>query len=85
MDGSINFYRRWDIYKKFFGEINGEYWLGNDVIHQLTEAHDQKLKIELMYYYELQFADYSTFWIENEAQKYRLTVSGFSGAVPPGW
>ena len=28
MDGSVNFYRPWDHYKKGFGNAAGEYWLG---------------------------------------------------------
>ena len=27
-DGSVNFTRSWDIYKKGFGRSDGEYWLG---------------------------------------------------------
>uniref|UniRef100_A0A8C2I6J4 Fibrinogen C-terminal domain-containing protein n=1 Tax=Cyprinus carpio TaxID=7962 RepID=A0A8C2I6J4_CYPCA len=28
MDGSVNFYRPWDQYKRGFGNVEGEYWLG---------------------------------------------------------
>ena len=80
----MDFYRDWAQYKRGFGDVNGEFWLGNDYIHILTKRHDQKLKIELTYNGEVKYADYSTFWIENEAQKYRLTESGFSGSTPPG-
>ena len=79
----MDFYQRWDAYKTGFGNLTGEFWLGNDNIHLLSKAHDQKLKIELTYNGEVQFADYSVFWIENEAKNYKLTVSGFSEAVPP--
>ena len=80
----MDFYRDWAEYKTGFGAVNGEFWLGNDNIHLLTKRHNQKLKIELTYNGQVKFADYSTFWIENEAQKYKLTVSGFSGSSPPG-
>ncbi|KAF4119222.1 hypothetical protein G5714_001273 [Onychostoma macrolepis] len=28
MDGSVNFYRPWDQYKRGFGNVESEYWLG---------------------------------------------------------
>ena len=80
----MDFYRDLAYYKRGFGELTGEFWLGNDNIHLLTKDHDQKLKIELTYNGEVAYADYSTFWIENEAQNYRLIVSGFSESSPPG-
>ena len=83
-DGSVDFFRNWTNYKTGFGDLSGEFWLGNDNIHLLTKGHDQKLKIELTYNNETLYADYSTFWIDNENLKYKLTVSGFSGAKPPG-
>ena len=46
-NGSVNFYRNWDAYKKGFGMSNGEYWLGNDVIHALTHSGNHKLKVIL--------------------------------------
>ena len=80
----MDFYRDWADYKTGFGDVNGEFWLGNENIHFLTKHHNQRLKIELTYNGEIKYADFSTFWIENEAQKYKLTVSGFSGSSPPG-
>jgi len=31
MDGSVEFYRDWDTYTDGFGDLNGEFWLGNVV------------------------------------------------------
>lgn len=30
MDGSVDFYRSWETYKKGFGKADGEYWLGKN-------------------------------------------------------
>ncbi|CAE1304231.1 unnamed protein product [Acanthosepion pharaonis] len=34
--GTTNFFRDWNMYKKGFGGVYGEHWIGNDIIHQLT-------------------------------------------------
>ena len=36
MDGSVSFYRSWKEYKYGFGELQREFWLGNEYIHLLT-------------------------------------------------
>ena len=45
-DGSVDFNRNWVDYKNGFGDVNGEYWLGNEFVHQYTKAYQTEMKIE---------------------------------------
>ena len=45
-DGSVNFNLQWTDYKIGFGDVNGEYWLGNDFVHQHTKMYQTEMKIE---------------------------------------
>ncbi|XP_061459981.1 ficolin-1-like isoform X2 [Rhineura floridana] len=40
VDGSVDFYRDWDSYKRGFGSQLTEFWLGNDNINLLTSLGD---------------------------------------------
>ncbi|NXH81087.1 FCN2 protein, partial [Edolisoma coerulescens] len=46
-DGSVDFNRTWNEYKEGFGDLNGEFWLGNDNIHRMTSQGDYSLRIDL--------------------------------------
>ena len=41
------FTRNWDDYKHGFGNSDGEFWLGNEKIHNLTQSGDMRLRVEL--------------------------------------
>ncbi|XP_060595449.1 microfibril-associated glycoprotein 4-like [Ruditapes philippinarum] len=84
-DGSEDFYKNWVDYKNGFGKRVGEYWLGLEKIYHLTIT-DSSLYIYLETFEKDNvdpfnaFAEYSTFTINDETDKYRLTVSGYSGS-----
>ena len=84
-DGSWDFYRDWGDYRAGFGNLNGEFWLGNDNLHLLTKKHDQKVKFRLgSVNGAWADADYSTFWVDDASQNYRLNINGYSGLAVPG-
>ncbi|XP_053332826.1 microfibril-associated glycoprotein 4-like isoform X2 [Clarias gariepinus] len=78
MDGSVNFYRPWEHYKKGFGNKDGEYWLGLENLYQLTHKRKYELKVDLQDFDGATvYARYSSFSVESEAEGYKLHVSGF--------
>ncbi|XP_077637906.1 microfibril-associated glycoprotein 4-like [Lonchura striata] len=81
-DGSVDFNRTWNEYKEGFGDLNGEFWLGNDLIHRMTSRGDYSLRIDLEdWNNKHKHAFYQVFSIEDEENFYRLHVDGFSGTV----
>ncbi|XP_049548207.1 angiopoietin-related protein 1-like [Anopheles darlingi] len=46
-DGSVDFYRDWEHYRNGFGELNAEFWLGLEHIHQITKARAHEMLIEM--------------------------------------
>ncbi|XP_075056577.1 angiopoietin-related protein 7-like [Mixophyes fleayi] len=81
-DGSVNFNRTWKEYKEGFGEVDGEFWLGNEKIHKMTRGGGYSLRIDLEDWSGQQkYALYREFSIEDETNDYRLHVSGPSGTA----
>ena len=71
----------WAEFKVGFNDTRGNYWLGNDLLHQLTKAGRFKLRC-LLDSRENGFifvAKYRIFVVGSEAENYKLTVGDFSG------
>jgi len=75
------FNRSWAEFKVGFNDSTGNYWLGNELLHQLTSTGRFKLRFDLQssanhsWYY----AEYSSFLVLSEQTNYTLRVSGYSG------
>ncbi|XP_029467964.1 fibrinogen beta chain-like [Rhinatrema bivittatum] len=92
-DGSVNFGRTWDAYKNGFGNIAtdggkgicdmpGEMWLGNDKISQLSKLGATEVLFEMEDWDGKKVsAQYKGFTVQNEANKYQLSVSGYQGTA----
>ena len=84
MEGSVDFYRTWIEYKNGFGNLQGEFWLGNDKIHRLTKGGKMQLRFDLEDFDgRAAYAEYSAFSIESEDARYEVhdigTYSGTAG------
>ena len=78
-DGSVDFFRGWDAYKRGFGILSGEFWLGLDKIHRLTANSSNKLRVDFEYNLgNIEFADYTSVTVASERAKYQLSLGTFS-------
>ncbi|XP_053551630.1 ficolin-1-like [Bombina bombina] len=78
-DGSVDFNRDWDSYRKGFGNQLNEFWLGNDNIHILTSNGTWELHVDLFDYQNTNhFAKYASFRILGEDEKYRLLLGAYN-------
>ncbi|XP_034490552.1 angiopoietin-related protein 2-like isoform X6 [Drosophila innubila] len=77
MDGSVNFHRNWTEYKNGFGDLNGEFFMGLDKIHEITAERSHELLVLLEDYQGANvFEKYDEFAIGNEDQQYELHTLG---------
>ena len=82
-NGVVDFWREWDDYKRGFGNLNGEFWLGLDKIHRLTTSGSYKLRVDLEDNYgNKAYAEYQRFIVQNETANYTLSeVNQFKGTL----
>eukprot|EP00112_Aurelia_sp_Birch-Aquarium-sp1_P026882 Seg983.3 transcript_id=Seg983.3/GoldUCD/mRNA.D3Y31 product=Fibroleukin protein_id=Seg983.3/GoldUCD/D3Y31 len=83
VNGSTDFNRDWDAYKRGFGSLSGNLWYGLEAMHMLTGAgKNAVLRIEMKHLgfgNKLFYAKYETFEISSEADGYRLRSGQYSG------
>jgi len=79
LDGSVDFFRGWYDYKRGFGNLSGEFWLGLDKIYRLTKQRS-RLRVDLEDFNgETAYAEYGLFAVGNKGSKYKLSIGHYSG------
>ncbi|XP_046574987.1 fibrinogen C domain-containing protein 1-like [Haliotis rubra] len=82
VDGLVDFYRTWFEYMEGFGNLTGEFWLGNEKIHRLTHQTTYELRVDVMFMDgKIAYGHYRNFRVDNMSTFYRLVISGFSGSA----
>ena len=84
-DGSVNFSRLWEEYKTGFGDLNREFWLGNEIVHQLSKQKSAKKEfwVQGMWFDgNITYRKYTNFSLASEEEFYRISnisiVDGFA-------
>ena len=79
--GDVNFYRGWKDYKQGFGSLDGDFWLGLDNIHAITNTGVFELRIDMIYNGNFAFAHYDSFSVGDEESNYILQVGHYDGTA----
>ncbi|XP_064092582.1 techylectin-5A-like [Macrobrachium nipponense] len=75
-----DFYRTWMQYALGFGNLKGEFWLGNDNIHALTDQTLNEIRFDLADFKDnTRWANYKFFYVHDRSSSYKLEVVEFSG------
>ncbi|XP_038066858.1 ryncolin-1-like [Patiria miniata] len=85
-DGSVDFYRNWTEYQSGFGDLSGEFWLGNDNLVTLTSDDSQgtwELRVDLEDWEgNTTWATYSDFQISQA--EYNLNIGQYDASSTAG-
>ena len=89
VDGSVNFFRDWENYKYGFGQLQNEFWLGNDNIFTMSlqglYPKGNDLRIDMKNWKGVYgYVKYKQFQVGNENTFYLLHVGKFSGTATNG-
>ena len=95
-NNSTSFDRTWNEYKRGFGSLTGNFWLGLENVHEITSRkRNAILRIELRLHEDsatIRYAEYRLFIVDNEASQYRLTIGNYdarstlpNSMTPTGW
>ncbi|XP_049549414.1 fibrinogen-like protein A [Anopheles darlingi] len=82
-DGSLDFYRGWNEFRDGFGDLNKEFWLGLEKIHQITSGRKHELIVELKNFNgTYKYVRYDAFELGSESDQYDVkNIGKYSGTV----
>ncbi|KAK9513648.1 hypothetical protein VZT92_027164 [Zoarces viviparus] len=81
MNGKTDFYRTWSEYSAGFGNLSEDFWLGNELLHNLTSVGPVSLRVDMRSGNDTVYAHYSNFSVDSVERNYSLAVSGYTGTA----
>ena len=76
-DNATDFYRQWQDYKLGFGELDGNFWLGLEKIHRITQIENHELLITMVDDDVTYTAKYDLFKIGSSTTDYQLDLGSY--------
>ncbi|ROT75960.1 putative ficolin-1-like [Penaeus vannamei] len=71
----VNFNRSWTEYRAGFGDVAGEFWLGNEMLHRITSSRKYSLRVEYTLTNQIeQFAEWEQFRLYDESNNRFITA-----------
>ncbi len=75
-DGSVDFHRNWNEYQSRFGNLRNEFWLGNDILRNLTGSGQWQLRVDMEdWEFNTTWASYDEFAVTGD--NYTLHVGSY--------
>ncbi|XP_068592008.1 tenascin [Cebidichthys violaceus] len=81
MNGKTDFYRTWSEYSDGFGNLSEDFWLGNELLHNLTSVGPVSLRVDMRSGNDTVYGHYSNFSVDSVERHYSLAVSGYTGTA----
>ncbi|XP_063795769.1 tenascin-R isoform X2 [Pseudophryne corroboree] len=78
-NGLTDFFRKWADYRVGFGNLEDEFWLGLDTLHQLTSQGRYELRIDMREGQEAVYAYYNKFYVGDPRSMYKLRIGDYNG------
>lgn len=80
VNGTVDFYRGWNDYKRGFGDYGiGEFYLGNEFISCISTNEKHEMRIDFTHDGVDYYAAYGNFKLLNEATNYTIQLSNYAG------
>ncbi|XP_063284311.1 tenascin-R isoform X2 [Pelobates fuscus] len=80
-NGLTDFFRKWSDYRVGFGNLEDEFWLGLDTLHQLTSQGRYELRIDMRDGQERVYAYYNKFYVGDPRSMYKLRIGDYNGTA----
>ncbi|KAM6048922.1 fibrinogen-like protein 1-like protein isoform 3-T3 [Theristicus caerulescens] len=78
----ITWAESWSTYKYGFGNVDTDYWLGTEYIHQISKQKVYQVRFVIWdAANNIRFADYNLFRVEDESHGYRLNLGTYTGTA----